>query len=215
MNIIRSLATTAVVAFLALPLAAHGGYYRGPGDPTPGGPGGPGPGTGGGAGGPGTGDGSSDLSRWQIWWEFNKDPLLQLKAAVHAAPAQTGGDTIFAGADGRPGDARLKPSLADRRDVILPALVRVLERSDNRDLATACMVAIAKIGLEPEGRPESVLALLAARLREKDQEVRETAALALGLSGLPNAQRDLIEILGNTAAGQKLTARPKVDDRTR
>jgi hypothetical protein len=106
-----------------VPVHAHGGQYRGPGDvvpPSPGGGGGTGgpagPTTGGPAGperagpsGPTTGgpagprrvalparpaqkrgappagrgvDIEDDLTTWNYWWEFNKDPFIRLKDAV-------------------------------------------------------------------------------------------------------------------------------------
>ena len=85
-----------------VPPAPGGGGGRTPGaaGPTTGGPSGPatpgpsnpstpgptGPGTGGPAGpagpkGPTTGGGiqlTDDLTRWEFWWEFNKDPFINL-----------------------------------------------------------------------------------------------------------------------------------------
>ena len=54
-----------------------------PGGPSTGGPSAPGSGTG-----PRTGPRGiyigADLSKWQFWWEFNKDPFINLKDAIHA-----------------------------------------------------------------------------------------------------------------------------------
>ena len=76
----------------------------GPGGPSTPGPGGPstpgpaGPGTGG-PGGPGPAAGPTtggiqiedDLNRWEFWWEFNKDPFIKLKEAIHAMIVALGG----------------------------------------------------------------------------------------------------------------------------
>ena len=65
--------------------------YR-PGGPT----GGPGP-----ARGPTTGKGGiqleDDLTKWQFWWEFNKDPYINLKKAIHSGGHVTGSDDYFLG----------------------------------------------------------------------------------------------------------------------
>jgi signal transduction histidine kinase len=51
------------------------------------------------------------------------------------------------------------------------------------------MVALAKIG--QDGDAVRILPLFAQRLRSGDQEIRETAALAMGISQMPEALPDL------------------------
>jgi len=69
----------------------------GPAGPATGGPGGP---TGGPAGGPTTGgvEIGDDLTRWEFWWEFNKDPFINLKEAVHSTEITTNSDEFYMGA---------------------------------------------------------------------------------------------------------------------
>jgi HEAT repeat protein len=101
------------------------------------------------------------------------------------------------------------------RDV-LPALARLLGRTEQRDVVTAGMVAMAKIG-----RDHSDFRLgpsvFAPRLRSHDQEVRETAALALGIAGLAgDGQIELLaDLARDAAAGRKACGRAEVDGRTR
>ncbi|MBK8977016.1 MAG: HEAT repeat domain-containing protein [Planctomycetes bacterium] len=212
-----------------------GGRRPGPGGPVtprPGGPGGPalpgpltpggGPGTGGGSGpggggGPATGSGiqlAPDLTGWEFWWEFNRDPYIALRDAIHTDHVTTGGDEFFMGY-GRRASSRntLAPTRSQILGEILPALNRALESTGQRDIVSSCMVAMAKIGEDTEDI--HIVSTLRRRLTERDQEVRETAALALGISQLPEALPDLLALLRDDAAGRRLVADSSVDDRTR
>ncbi len=201
------------LCLLAGTATPHGGQYRGgPGLPSPGGRGPatpsspspvtpPGPTTGGpGIAVPGNTGGAPapDPTRWQIWWELNKDVYLRRRPGQAADDGDEPGTRV---------------TDAQRRDVILPALRKAREVNDNRDLQTACMIAIAKIGMD---HPDfEILPLLEKRLRRGDQEVRETAALSMGISENPEAVPNLIALLHKTTAGKRLMGREDVDDRTR
>lgn len=202
---------------LAPALHAHGGQYRGPwnappipggGGPTTGGPGASGPSAPMTGGRPSVSDGTS----WQVWWEFNKDPLLEQLAAPKAVPL-TGSDEFYLGSTRR-NIARdtEQASEKDRRDRIAKALVEALRSTNNKDLVTAAMVALGKVGLDPDG--VRIRDLFAERLADGDQEVRESAALALGIAGQPEALDLLLGLLDDTAVGRKAAGGP-VPDRTR
>lgn len=184
----------------------------GPAGPGTGGPAGPGP-----AGGPATGGGieiGDDLTRWQFWWEFNKDPFINLKQAIHAGGVTTNSDQFFMGA-GRQDLAKdtQKPTDAQILDQILPALQRAMESTDQKDITSSCMVAMAKIGKNTE--QINILDIFRSKLTANEQEVRETAALAMGLSQMTEAVPDLVELVKDSAAGRKLVGSSEVDDRTR
>jgi HEAT repeat protein len=229
---------------LAGTLPAHGGQYRGPSVPWPGGPAkpfvpapkGPGipgpttparpmpmppaapapttPGPGGAVpatpltGGPAA---TPDEVSWQIWWEFNKDPFVQPQTA--AAGPTTGSDDFYIGRRRAVRAETLAPNAIDVLEVVVPALVELLEKERNRDVQTACMMALAKIGRAP--RSVDLEALFVARLARDNQEVRETAALALGVGGQATALPLLLALLRDDPAGRKLCEREKVEDRTR
>lgn len=206
---------TAVFAFAAL-LSAHGGQYRGPWNAPapppwtggPAGPAGPGPSTG---GRPSISDGTS----WQVWWEFNKDELV---ASAPSAGSQTvtGSDEFYLGlrraAAGRDTAA---PTADDRRDRIAAGLAAALRSDDQRDVVTACLVALAKVGVDPPGH--SLPDLFSVRLTAADQEVRETATLALGIAGKQKAFATLAALLAGDSAGKVLAGGKDKDvpDRTR
>jgi HEAT repeat protein len=210
----------------AATLPAHGGQYRGPWNapPTPGVPTAPGaagtPTTGGGLlGGPGapgptTGGrpSISDGTSWQVWWEFNKDPLLET-LAVEASLPITGSDEFYLGSTRRRfARDTARATEVDRQDRIAAALAEALRTTNNRDLSTAAMIGLAKVGLDPTG--VKMKDLFQKRLADGDQEVRESAALALGISGQETAVQPLVDLLADTAAGRKL-AGGEVPDRTR
>ena len=199
-----------------------------PGAPSPGGPTTPGSSPGGpntgGPRAPGIGSGprsgprgiqlSADLSKWQFWWEFNKDPFINLKDAIHAPTIETGSDEFFLGPSRRVNSKDTsKPSESDIQETILPALKRALEMSDNRDINSACMIALAKIGRNHN--EFNVLPIFKEYLTRPDQEIRETAALAMGISGMKSARQLLVELAWDTESGRRACGRSQVDGRTR
>lgn len=158
-----------------------------------------------------------DLTRWQYWWEFRKDRYLALKTAVRDSSIQRGTPEALLGAT-RSVDAqdRLAPSPEEVERLVIPALRTALRDADSRDLASGCMVALAKIGRSGKDwdlRTDVFVPFLASH----DQEIRETAALCIGIAGRTEA-RDL-ELLRHlawdTAEGRAATGRSQVDERTR
>lgn len=214
---------TLVFAAAALPLLAHGGQYRGPGAPgqgapgVPGIPGRPAPGlpTMPGPGTPTTGAMavSSDEASWQVWWEFNKDEFLQV-GGIAELMATTGDDDFYIGPGrtGHPVDT-LQPTPADVRDRIVPALAQLLERDDNRDVQSACAIALGKLGADAPGF--ELEKALAARIARNDQEVRESAVVALGIAGRHASLPLLVALLRDQPEGRKAVGREQVGDRTR
>lgn len=158
-----------------------------------------------------------DGTRWDLWWDLHQDAFLRRKDALQKATVQTGSDEFFLG-----GTLSLQarnlalPSAGDADRIVLPALVRALQGSSQRDVVTAAMVALAKVGRDPHGAG-SLSELLLPRLSDNDQEVRETAALALGIAGQTgHGQIELLAALAaDDAAGRAACRRTEVDVRTR
>lgn len=202
-------------AVLAASLHAHGGMYRGPGSSTPG-PGTPlsGP-TYPGVPGPTTGarPQASSSSSWIAWWEVNKEPYLRVRSQLARGPV-TGSDEFYLGPRRREaGSDVLLASALDRRLRIVPALLQLLASERNRDVATAATVALAKAARDL--RDPKVLDAIRAQLQRDDQEVRETAALALGILADPAAIGDLAALLQDAKPGRALVADDRVSVRTR
>jgi HEAT repeat protein len=124
------------------------------------------------------------------------------------------------------GTRRIPPSDAILDQRIAPALRKALDKvakSDasgdadrsTDDLVSACLIALARIGREA---PEAPLANDFVRhLRHPNQEVRESAALALGIAGIDGPhERDLLVQLvrGDTALGPVAGEGPSLRTRT-
>jgi hypothetical protein len=178
----------------------------GPSGPTTGGPPGPGgsgPTTGGGApaaattGGPRGQQVGPDLTTWEFWWEFNKEPYIALRAAVLSGDEATGAeDEYFAGSTNRPDDrSSLRPTNEQIHGEILPALKKAIDSTEQRDITSSCMVAMAKIGADH--RDFTLRSVFAPRLKRGDQEIRETAALAFGIAAI--AGEEEMELLTGLA----------------
>jgi HEAT repeat protein len=114
----------------------------------------------------------------------------------------------------RAGADVLKPTETQIVHEVLPALKQVMERTEQRDIISSALVAMAKSG---KNHPDfEILPLMAKRLTSGDQETRETAALAMGISQLPEAvDRYLLELAADGETGRKLVDRREVDYRTR
>ncbi|MFT4542190.1 MAG: HEAT repeat protein [Planctomycetota bacterium] len=207
-----------LLAMVVLPLAAgdahatHGGVYRGPGGAI--GPGGAKAGGGPGAGST-AGAANTDTSAWSQWWGFNRERYMSLRSAVRSGTAATGSDEFYLG-HGTSSVSRegLMPSNAQIRNLVVPALMRALKSRDN-DILTASLLALAKIGQDAAGTGFDLSASIRAFLTHSNQEVHETAAVALGILANSSTAPDLAALLHDTEHGRKLVARAKVSTRTR
>lgn len=214
-----------------------GGGGGGSGPPTPGpngpsNPGGSGPSTGSptgpqvpGQSGPGqsgpTSGGASagaDLTQWQFWWGFNQAPYLNLRSHIHSDAVQTGSDEYFLG-NGQHSQSRdsLRPSEETIRETIVPALLKALETETQNDIVTGALMALAKIGdgLTEDGKSDFGR-VFTEFLDDSSQEIAETAAIALGVLGSPEAKVTLEHLLLDDAEGRRLVgSEAGVDYRTR
>ena len=177
----------------------------GPGAPGPGGPATPGavsPGAPSGGGGPakpttGGRDNGPDLTVWQFWWAFNKEPYLNLKSHINSGVVVTGSDEYYLG-QGEHDQSKdtLRVSEATIRDVIVPELLDALKKENSNDIQSSCMVALAKIG-EAKGEDgtsevwKQITSEIKKHLTSSSQELSETAAVSLGIM----ANRENIELL--------------------
>ena len=226
---------------------AHGGQYRGPGNVTPPSAGAastggtfrgpadvlPSPGAGAtptAAGGVGAARGGparpalggaargyqvgDDLGRWEFWWEFGKDPFLNLRQSLYRRDERDPAVALW-----NPRLAGLRPeteppTAADLRGVA-SQLSALLSETRDRDTTSACLVALAKIGSDRAGF--ALTPHLLPLLKRGDQELRETAALALGITGDRDDAtiRAVTDLLGETEAGKELCGKLHVNVRTR
>ncbi len=205
------------------------GGPAGPGAPAPSGPttpGASGPATGGPAGPAGARAAATgqrgiplddDLTRWEFWWEFNKDPFIRLKDAIQSGGPQTGSDDFYLGST-RKSEAKdsLKPTDEQIQGEILPALKKAIDDTLERDfdIISSCMVAMAKIGTNHTDF--KLIDVFTPRLKANNQEIRETAALSIGIAAIAGEQEiDLLVGLAlDNQAGRK-ACESEVQERTR
>jgi HEAT repeat protein len=139
-------------------------------------------------------------------WGFNRDPYLNLKSKIHDVGSLTGSDDFFLG-HGQKNNTKdsLKPSEETIRREIVPALLAALDGETNNDIVTACLVAIAKIGDEKdEGGESEFEKVIKGRLTDSVQEVRETAAVALGILANPSSIDLLVSLARDTDDGRRI-----------
>jgi HEAT repeat protein len=200
------------------PATGPGGSGPGGGDPTTPGYGPPTPGGGPGqpgAGAPQTSGPDDDLTAWSFWWEFNKEPYLDIKAAIHDAGTYTGSDSYFLGNPANAKD-RLRPTEEQVREQVVPALLKALATETNNDILTGCMIALAKIGDEKSESGESRLEeAIKPHLKDGNQEIAETAAVALGILANDSSVDTLVALLRDSAQGRALVGAGEVKLRTR
>ena len=158
----------------------------------------------------GGGDLPPDLSVWEFWWELNKEPYLNLRATVQSGSVLTGSSDIYLGRGTELKAQRtLRPTPEQIRGEVVPALLWVLENEEQNDLLTGAMIALAKIGdvRDADGRSQFV-EVLTPFLASPEQEVAETAALALGILADVRAVPTLASLMRGDRDGVKLTRGP-------
>ena len=191
----------------------------GPSSPGPGGPGSPG----GGGSGPaapttgGGGGGDVDLTAWTFWWEFNKEPYLNLKSHIHEGQTETGTTGFFLGQGQKAqGKDSLRPTEEQIRQKVVPALLRALETESNNDIVTGCLVALAKIGdAKDEAGDSAFEGVIRKRLSDSVQEISETAAVSLGILANDKSIGLLQQLLEDAPEGRTAVGAQEVNYRTR
>lgn len=217
------------------PGGGGGGAGGGPAVPGPGGPSEPGPSgpatpgaatpgspagvPGGNSAGPTTGGDSlgPDLTLWDFWWGFNKDPYLNLRASIHSDVIATGSDDFFLGrGETEKAKNTLRPSESQIRDIVVPALKKALEKERGNDILTGSLIALAKIGDKTGESGESEFeGIIKNFLKDSNQEVSETAAVALGILANEASVQPLVELMNDDPAARRFLSKSEVPIRTR
>lgn len=220
-----------------VPPGGGGGTGGGPSTPGPGGPGTPGPsgpstpgpstpgapagvpGQGGPAKGPTTGGGDTgpDLTTWDFWWGFNKDQYLNLKVKTRTTAVTTGStDWLLGKGTEEQSRETLKPSEDQIRNQVVPALKRVLEKERGNDLITGALIALAKIGdVTSESDTSEFEQIIKAYLKDGNQEISETAAVALGILANDASVEILTQLLLDQEEARRYMGKTEVPVRTR
>ncbi len=157
-----------------------------------------------------------DFSIWDFWWGFNKEPYLNLRSKVRSGNVQSGGDDFFLG---RGQAEQVKDTLRPTEDMIrnevVPALKMVLEKERQNDIITGALIALAKIGDTQDADGTSEFQEIFAKFLDNgEQEISETATLALGILADDRTVPMLVSLMRDDPAGRKLIGK-EVPMRTR
>src|SRR5260221_12554783 len=172
------------------------------------------PATGSNGRGPGNATGGAQAQgadSWEAWWYFNKDPYLELKRAVAAANATSGGDGVS-----RDSSRSALPSRDVVRQRVIPALFHLLETERANDTTTGALMALARIGEPADLPPEaSAIPRMIHALSDANQEIAETSALALGILRSEPALPSVVDLLDGGTPARNLVKSKEVSQRTR
>ena len=240
----RAIVAIALVVCALPPRAlAHGGAYNpagsgatAPAVPSSGAPAGPSPTTG--MPSPNAVQTGAVLRResWEDWWHFNKEPYLALKRAVSTGLPATEANAAASG----PASARYGLDFAALiRSRVAPALRELVKTETSPDVVGAALVALARVtasasastsaaaSASPSASMErdaaavnsatiaAAIAVLSTRLSDPNQEIAETAALALGILRDEDALPNLEALLSDSERGRTLAGGHAVPARTR
>ncbi|MDF1797874.1 MAG: HEAT repeat domain-containing protein [Planctomycetota bacterium] len=188
---------------------------NGPGPITPGT--GPGINPGGGAANTPGIDMTADLTEWSYWWEFNKAGYLNLRDNLRGKVVDTGTADWFLGKNTQKQDLdRRAPRKEDIDQLVVPALLEALHTETHNDIITGCLMALAKIGDKTgEDGSSRFQEEFVAFLSDSNPEIRETAALAIGILGNDSGLDTLKALAMDDPTGRELVGGREVDRRTR
>lgn len=146
-------------------------------------------------------------ANWQTWWRLNRDRFTALRQRVHFPRPQHSStgfhDLLEEGLE----PPSMAPPAAMVADSIVPAL-RVSVRSALLDtthehLHGAALIALGQCD-RSTSRDESI-ALMLKSLESDSQRVRESAALALGITGDPSVAHELLGLVASTVGPGRRT----------
>ena len=148
----------------------------------------------------------SDLSIWDFWWGFNKEPYLNLRSKVREAGVESGSGEFWLGTGTERKSAKgLRPTAQQIQDQVVPALKWALENEQQNDIVTGALIALGKIGdTRREDGTSEFVDIIAGFLPAAEQEIQETAALALGILADDRAIPALAALMANTGQGRAL-----------
>lgn len=158
-----------------------------------------------------------DLEGWQLWWDVQRRGYLLIKDHLGKAHVSTGTSDYFLG-QGQVEQVAdwTRPTPAQIQGLIVPALLTALKDNQAPDLRAGCIIALGRLGKLLEGETQAqVTAAVLGELQADHGQVRETAALALGMLAHDEALRLLGELLEDSSLGRGLVDRGAVAPRTR
>lgn len=155
-----------------------------------------------------------DLTSWQTWWDWNEPVYTRIAEHVRADPTRSGDQSFYIGAGQRPVPKQgWEPDVATLRDDVVPELAKLAAGPEQMQLRGGALVALGRIGASAAGEVregQDLVAFLSEMTTVKAMQVAESALLALGLCGDPNALQVLGHVLHDDDEGRKVVQRSSV-----
>jgi len=150
------------------------------------------------------------FERWEFWWEYNREPFLNIKENLAQKEQISGSaDWLLGRKKKEDASASQRPTLNAIKKDLLPTLMEACDDSFF-DVRAAAVIALGKAG------DKEVLPKLVDMLADSNKQVSESAALAIGILGEPDGLPVLHELLFDTSKGKQFVKRPQeVPFRTR
>ena len=160
--------------------------------------------------------GLSDPTSWTLWWQHNRAVYLNIRSHLRGAATVTGSDDFFLGQGTSAVEPdMLRPSAALIENTVVPSLEAALGTNRATAVRIQAVFALARIGTADPERATVWVERFAGLLREGNRELREAAALAMGLLASPNALPELVALFRDEKAGRERVREARVDDRLR
>jgi len=157
-----------------------------------------------------------DLTLWDFWWGFNREPYLNLKSKIHSGGTVTGSDDFFLGR-GQKDQAKdsMRPSQEAIRNVVVPALKNALENESANDILDSSLIALAKIGDVAGTEDSEFEGIIKEFLKDGNQGVAETAAVALGILANDKSYDILFQLATDHPDARRFIGKTEVPIRSR
>jgi len=159
-----------------------------------------------------------DLTGWSLWWRFNQHAYLELKDAIWApGVASEDDDSFFLGHGTKTAvPASFRPTTEQLSELVVPALIEVLDEEGQPQVLSGCLTALARIGDVPTASGErSAAEVITSFFANSNQQMSETAAISLGILGRRSSLGDLGSLVDDGPRGRELCGRSEVPVRTR
>jgi len=155
--------------------------------------------------------GVNNPDSWEVWWYYNRwahletDPLSKLLAT-------TGMQGFFLGRGEKQQDPGVpRPTMSQLREVVFPALAKVLAEGGSSELTIHALHALAKLHVnDSRDVDDDFRSIVTKALRSGNQEITEKAVLALGIQGERRFVTWLAAILRDDSLAHELLKRDLV-----
>lgn len=133
---------------------------------------------------------------WSHWWYLESARYMDIRAHIQGPPAADGRSVLMS--------SPLAPSRNLVTAKVTPVLLKIAAESEKDDMVAAALLALGRVVEADSPVAARARAVIEARISAPNVAVADSAILALGLLGQPEASAALADILRVTPAGKRL-----------